>query len=161
MDGPRSVGQSGVTVGDRSSGRSGGGGSHGSGGGSGGGGPCDGKSGRSLVVPAARSAWAWLYHRGYIKALFSTTTPTTTPSTITYFYSHMTNATPLSRLSPLSVRPLLLVSSSPMLSSSSSLLLLLFTSPLPPLFLSSYHPPSLSIATQRVSRSDPGGLHLL
>ena len=120
MDGPRSVGQSGVTVGDRSSGRSGGGGSHGSGGGSGGGGPCDGKSGRSLVVPAARSAWAWLYHRGYIKALFSTTTPTTTPSTITYFYSHMTNATPLSRLSPLSVRPLLLVSSSPMLSSSSS-----------------------------------------
>ena len=63
------------------------------------------------MVPAARSAWAWLYHRGYIKALFSTTTPTTTPSTtpstITYFYSHMTNATPLSRLSPLSVRPLL------------------------------------------------------
>ena len=47
------------------------------------------------MVPAARSAWAWLYHRGYIKALFSTTTPTTTPSTITYFYSHMTNATRL------------------------------------------------------------------
>ena len=47
------------------------------------------------MVPAARSAWVWLYHRGYIKELFSTTTPTTTPSTITYFYSHMTNATRL------------------------------------------------------------------
>lgn len=122
MHGPRSVGWSGVTVGDRSSGSSGGGGSNGSGGGSGGsggGGPCDAKSGR-WWCRQRRSAWAWLYHRGYIKAPFSTTTPTATPTTATYLYSHMTNATALSRLSPLSVRPLLLVSSSPTLSSSSS-----------------------------------------